>query len=138
MIKENIKSNGVKDRVRVVTGDAFEKIKEIDEKFDIVVLDPPTFVKSLSESRKRLPMLIDLIKHSLALLKPEGKLIIFTCSYNLLKEHFIASIRIAAMELGIRIRVDGELMQSPDHPWVIQMPETLYLKGLIVSKLPSF
>ncbi len=138
LIKENIKSNGVKDRVRVVTGDAFEKIKEIDEKFDIVVLDPPTFVKSLSESRKRLPMLIDLIKHSLALLKPEGKLIIFTCSYNLLKEHFIASIRIAAMELGIRIRVDGELMQSPDHPWVIQMPETLYLKGLIVSKLPSF
>lgn len=138
LIRENAESNGVKERVEVITGDAFEKIKEINDKFDIIILDPPTFVKSLSESRKRLPLLINLIKHCLALLKPGGKLIVFTCSYNLLKEHFIASIRIAGMELGVRIRVDGELLQSPDHPWILQMPETLYLKGLIVSKLPSF
>lgn len=138
LIKENAESNGVKDKVKVIVGDAFEKVKELDGKFDIIILDPPTFVKSLSESRKRLPILISLIKHSLSLLKPDGKLVIFTCSYNLLKEHFVASIRIAGMELGIRLRIEDELIQSPDHPWIIQMPETLYLRGFIISKLPSF
>lgn len=137
LIKENAQSNGVKDRVKVIVGDAFEKMREIDDKFDIIVLDPPTFVKNLSESRKRLPMLIDLIKHSLSLLKPDGKLIVFTCSYNLLKEHFVAAIRIAGMELGTRIVVEKELTQALDHPWVLQMPETLYLKGLVISKLPA-
>ncbi|MCX8029584.1 MAG: class I SAM-dependent rRNA methyltransferase [Brevinematales bacterium] len=138
LIKENANSNGVSSKLKVITGDAFDLIKQIDEEFDIIILDPPTFVKSISESRKRLPQLIDLIKRSLVLLKPSGKLVIFTCSYNLLKEHFVAAIRIAGMELGVRLRVDNELLQSPDHPWILQMPETLYLKGFVISKLPSF
>ncbi|MGB9621622.1 MAG: class I SAM-dependent rRNA methyltransferase [Brevinematia bacterium] len=138
LIKENAASNGVKSKVNVIVGDAFEKIKELDDKFDLIILDPPTLVKNLSESRRRLPLLIDLIKKSLGILSNEGKLVIFTCSYNLLKEHFIASIRIAAMELGVRVKVEDELLQSLDHPWVLQMPETLYLKGFILSKLPKF
>jgi 23S rRNA (cytosine1962-C5)-methyltransferase len=135
-IKENAEANGVTNKVRVITGDAFSVIDSIQEKFDLIILDPPTFVKSLSESRKRLPMLIDLIKKSFQLLNDNGKLVVFSCSYNLLKEHLIAAIRIACMELGIRVKVERELMQSPDHPWALQMPETLYLKGFVLSKLP--
>ncbi len=135
-IKENAEANGVTGRVRVITGDAFNIIDSIQEKFDLVILDPPTFVKSLSESRKRLPMLINLIKKSFLLLNDGGKLVVFSCSYNLLKEHLIAAIRIACMELGIRVKVERELIQSPDHPWALQMPETLYLKGFVLSKLP--
>lgn len=138
LIDENSRLNNLKDNVKVICGDAFEVVKEIDGLFDIIILDPPTLVKSLSESRKRLPILIELIKNSLRLLKLDGKLIVFTCSYNLLKEHFIASIRIAGMETGYRIRIEQELLQSPDHPWILQMPETLYLKGFVVSKLSSF
>ncbi|MEN2997656.1 MAG: class I SAM-dependent rRNA methyltransferase [Brevinematia bacterium] len=138
LIRENSLMNDVKENVSVVVGDAFEKVKEVDDRFDLIILDPPTFVKSLSESRKRLPAFISLIKSSLSLLKPEGKLIVFTCSYNLLKEHFVAAIRIAGMELGVRLRIERELLQSPDHPWILQMPETLYLRGFIVSKLPKF
>jgi len=134
-INENAKLNGI-DNIRVINGDAFNAINSIEEKFDLIILDPPTFIKSISESRKRLPMLIDIIKKSFSLLNENGKLVVFSCSYNLLKEHLIASIRIACMELGIRVRVDKELMQSPDHPWAIQMPETLYLKGFVLSKLP--
>jgi len=134
-INENAKLNGI-DNIRVINGDAFNAIDSIEEKFDLIILDPPTFIKSISESRKRLPMLIDIIKKSFSLLNENGKLVVFSCSYNLLKEHLIASIRIACMELGIRVRVDKELMQSPDHPWAIQMPETLYLKGFVLSKLP--
>jgi len=134
-INENAKMNGI-DNIRVINGDAFNAINSIEEKFDLIILDPPTFIKSISESRKRLPMLIDIIKKSFSLLNENGKLVVFSCSYNLLKEHLIASIRIACMELGIRVRVDKELMQSPDHPWAIQMPETLYLKGFVLSKLP--
>jgi 23S rRNA (cytosine1962-C5)-methyltransferase len=133
-INENAKLNGI-DNIRVINGDAFNAINSIEEKFDLIILDPPTFIKSISESRKRLPMLIDIIKKSFSLLNENGKLVVFSCSYNLLKEHLIASIRIACMELGIRVRVDKELMQSPDHPWAIQMPETLYLKGFVLSKL---
>ena len=134
-INENAKMNGI-DNIRVINGDAFNAINSIEEKFDLIILDPPTFIKSISESRKRLPMLIDIIKKSFSLLNENGKLVVFSCSYNLLKEHLIASIRIACMELGIRVRVDKELMQSPDHPWAIQMPETLYLKVFVLSKLP--
>jgi 23S rRNA (cytosine1962-C5)-methyltransferase len=134
-INENAKLNGI-DNIRVINGDAFNAINSIEEKFDLIILDPPTFIKSISESRKRLPMLIDIIKKGFSLLNENGKLVVFSCSYNLLKEHLIASIRIACMELGIRVRVDKELMQSPDHPWAIQMPETLYLKGFVLSKLP--
>ncbi len=134
LIRENAEMNGLVSNLKVITGDAFEKIKEIDDKFDIIVLDPPTFVKSISESRKRLPLLIDLIKNSFELLQKDGKLIVFTCSYNLLKEHFVAAIRIAAMESKVRIAVEGELLQSPDHPWILQIPETLYLKGLVISR----
>lgn len=138
LIEENARLNNLRDNVKVVCGDAFKVIKEIDGSFDIIILDPPTLVKSLSESRRRLPILIELIKDSLRLLKPDGKLVVFTCSYNLLKEHFVASIRIAGMEAGYRIRIEQELLQSPDHPWILQMPETLYLKGFVISKLASF
>lgn len=119
------------DNFSLVAGDAFallNTMSEQKEQFDVVVLDPPSFTKS----RKNLPAALKaykkLNKLGLQLVKPGGFLATASCSHHVSEADFLSSIHQAALSAGRELRMIHKNSQPPDHPVLLSMPETGYLK----------
>jgi 23S rRNA (cytosine1962-C5)-methyltransferase len=115
----------------LVSADAFsllQRMIEEKERFDVVILDPPSFTKS----RKNLPTALKaykkLNKLGLELVKPGGFLATASCSHHVSEEDFLATIHQAALGTGKQLRMIYRNAQPPDHPVLLSMPETGYLK----------
>jgi 23S rRNA (cytosine1962-C5)-methyltransferase len=129
LIRENARLNGVDDRIERVAADAFywlEAKARQKERFDWVLLDPPSLAKSKADVLKGRSALHHLVVNALALLGDHGTLVLSLCTYHLLG---VAEeiLRIAAAERSARLRVLAVTMQAGDHPWILQMPATRYL-----------
>ncbi len=136
LAKENAQLNGVADQMEFVVGDAFywlDAKAKGRERFDWVLLDPPSLTKSKADVQKGRQALHHLLVQALGLLTDEGTLVLSVCTYHLLNltEEIL---RIAAAERGGRLRVRGVSMQAPDHPWILQMPMTRYLMTWLVQR----
>jgi len=136
LAKEHAGVNGVADRIEWVAGDAFywlEAHAAGRERFDWVLLDPPSLAKSRSEVFAGRRALHHLLVHALGLLTAEGTLVLSVCTYHLLglAEEIL---RIAAAERGMRLRIRAVTMQATDHPWVLQMPMTRYLMSWMAQR----
>ena len=136
LAKENAVLNGVAERMEFVAGDAFywlEAKARAGERFDWVLLDPPSLAKSKTEVLKGRQALHHLLVHGLGLLADEGTLLVSVCTYHLLglAEEIL---RIAAEERGWRLHVRAVTLQASDHPWLLQMPATRYLMGWMVQR----
>jgi 23S rRNA (cytosine1962-C5)-methyltransferase len=112
-----------------VEGEAFHYLKSIQKgAFDLVILDPPAFAKTraaLSEARKGYT---DLNRRALLTLKPGGILVSCSCSYHMSEELFRESLLQASQASGRELRVLEVRGQAADHPILLAMPETRYLK----------
>ncbi|MCX8029942.1 MAG: hypothetical protein N2712_08115, partial [Brevinematales bacterium] len=62
-----------------------------------------------------------------------GYLAIYSCSFHITREHILQTLTQAAVDVRRQVRVVAESMQDLDHPWILQMPNTLYLKGVYVE-----
>jgi 23S rRNA (cytosine1962-C5)-methyltransferase len=71
---------------------------------------------------------------ALRLLEEGGALFFSSCAYPVRLEDLIEAARLAAADVGCRLVVRDVTYQPPDHPWILQIPETLYLKTLILEK----
>jgi 23S rRNA (cytosine1962-C5)-methyltransferase len=96
-------------------------------------LDPPSLAKSKAEALKGRQALHHLLVNALALLKPEGTLVLSVCTYHLLSQ-VEEILRIAAEERGVPLRLRGISLQATDHPWMLAMPMTGYLKSWLVQR----
>ncbi|MEI6758080.1 MAG: class I SAM-dependent rRNA methyltransferase [Chlorobium sp.] len=115
----------------LVASDAFDmldKMVEAKEAFNLVILDPPSFTKS----RKNLPGALKAYKRlnklGLQLLKNEGFLATASCSHHVSEEDFLQSVHQAALAAGCQLRMIYKNSQPFDHPVLLAMPETSYLK----------
>ncbi len=136
LIKDNARMNHVESRIECVAGDAFywlESKTNGAERFDWVLLDPPSLAKSKADAVKGRQALHHLVVNALGLLDANGTLALSVCTYHLLglTEEII---RIAAAQCGVRLRVRALSMQAPDHPWILQMPMTRYLMSWLVQR----
>ena len=111
--------------------DAFTFLKEATEEYELIVLDPPSFIKSKKKLREGEKGYIDLHKKAMRNLTREGHLFTFSCSYHMKRSRFRDMVRIAAYGHA-DVYLIHELAQAPDHPVLLTIPETDYLKGLIV------
>jgi 23S rRNA (cytosine1962-C5)-methyltransferase len=118
--------------------DAFAYLKAADrarERFDTVVLDPPAFAKT----RGALPAAIrgykEINLRGMRLLAPGGLLYTASCSHHLPQAEFLALLRDAASDSGRRLMLRAVLGQPSDHPEVLTIPETGYLKGALIEAL---
>ncbi len=115
-----------------ITADVMEYLQINEEQFDIVVLDPPAFAKSIKKKHsatmgyKRLNLL------GLKRVKPGGLLFTFSCSQVIDEALFLNTVTAAAIESGRNCRILHRLSQGPDHPVNIFHPEGHYLKGLVL------
>ena len=126
---ENVAINGFSDHHEAIQADVMKYLRDIEEHYDIVVLDPPAFAKSLTKKHaatmgyKRLNML------GLERVKPGGLLFTFSCSQVIDEKLFANTVTAAAIEVGRNCRILHRLGQGPDHPVNIFHPEGHYLKG---------
>ncbi|KUL21295.1 class I SAM-dependent rRNA methyltransferase [Chlorobium limicola] len=128
--EKNAVLNGF-ENFSLISSDAFDmlgKMVEAKELFDVVVLDPPSFTKS----RKNLPTALKAYKRlnklGLQLIKSGGFLATASCSHHVSEEDFLAAIHQAALAAGKQLRMIYKNAQPPDHPVLLSMPETGYLK----------
>lgn len=134
--KENAKLNGVEDRVKFIKADAFDFLKweaKRGKRYDFIILDPPAFVKSKGEKRDAVEGYINLNKIAIKLLKTNGILATSSCSQLISESEFegiITESLKASRRMGIVLHKGT---QSKDHPILLTMPETAYLKCLILK-----
>jgi 23S rRNA (cytosine1962-C5)-methyltransferase len=132
-VRAAAESNGVADRITAVETDAFAWLRaEVRAKarYDVVVLDPPSFARNRDALPTALRGYTDLHRHALDLLGTGGVLATFTCSHHVDEAAFREAILDAAAASGRTLRLDGRFDQPADHPVLAAIPETEYLRGL--------
>ena len=129
---ENVDLNGFSDRHASVTDDCFDFLRKTDKQYDIIVLDPPAFAKSIRSVPNAARGYKDLNMSAFKKLKPGGLLLTFSCSQNISRELFQKIVFGAAVDAGRNVRILKHLVQPPDHPVNIFHPEGEYLKGLLL------
>lgn len=132
-VEKNIEANDLSGTsFENLAADALEYLTKTEEKFDLIVLDPPAFAKSMS-ARHNAIMAYKRI-NSLALKKIKSNSILFTysCSQVVDKFTFTNTVLSAAIETGREVKIMHQLNQPADHPINIFHPETEYLKGLVL------
>jgi 23S rRNA (cytosine1962-C5)-methyltransferase len=128
--------NGVAERCRFARGEAFgelERLNAAGERYDVVIADPPAFVKSRKDMGAGLRGYRKLARLAASLVAPDGILFLASCSHNVSAEDFADSARrgLADAERGGRIlRESGA---APDHPLHPALPESAYLKALTIA-----
>lgn len=134
--RRNLELNGLADRAEIHAVNAFDELRRLDReraRFDLVVLDPPPFARSRTALPDALRGYKEINLRAMRLLAPGGRLATFSCSYHVDDTTFEATCRAAATDAGIRLRVVDRLTQAPDHPVLLTVPETRYLKGLLLE-----
>ena len=111
--------------------DAFKYLDNNDNKYDLIILDPPAFAKHRAALRNALKGYTRLNVKGLQRIKHGGILFTFSCSQVVSKEHFRNAVFTAAAQAGRKVRIRHQLHQPADHPINIYHPEGEYLKGLV-------
>jgi 23S rRNA (cytosine1962-C5)-methyltransferase len=115
--------------------DALREMEAGKESFDTIVLDPPAFAKNRASVRAAVRGYKEINLRALKLLATGGALVTCTCSYHMSEEMFLELLMEAAHDARRRVQLVEKRMQSRDHPVLLGVPETYYLKCLIVRVL---
>jgi 23S rRNA (cytosine1962-C5)-methyltransferase len=122
------------DNVEFREANVFDALRELEaggERFDVIVLDPPAFAKNRASLKAAIRGYKEINLRALKLLHAGGVLITCTCSYHVSEELFLEIVNQAAIDARRRVQVIEKRMQAADHPVLLGMPETYYLKCVI-------
>ena len=136
-VRTNAAENGI---TNVETRDAnvFDLLHELDargERFDTVILDPPAFAKSKDAIPKAARGYKQINLRALRILRPGGCLITCSCSYHIHEDDFEAILADAAADARVSVTVVEKRRQARDHPILLGVPETYYLKCFVLRRL---
>ncbi|MCC7410929.1 MAG: class I SAM-dependent rRNA methyltransferase [Gammaproteobacteria bacterium] len=132
LLAGNARLNGLEDRVQVVQGEAFAMLRslhEARERFDVVILDPPAFIKRRREHKSGLQGYRHLHRAALRLLADDGILVTSSCSWHLDRDEFRNILRASALQAGVDLQIIRQGALAADHPVHPAIPETDYLKS---------
>lgn len=135
--KANAERNGF-ENITFVETNAFDHLRELDragERFDTIVLDPPAFAKSRAAVPGALRGYKEINLRAMRLLAPGGMLFTASCSFHLGKPLFLEMLQSAASDSGRRMALREIAVQPMDHPEVLSIPETGYIKGALLEAM---
>ena len=135
-VKQNAARNGVAVDARV--GNVFDELRGLDrlgERFDTIVLDPPAFAKNKGAIANARAGYKEINLRALKLLRPGGTLVTCSCSYHINEAAFAEIVYDASIDAQAHVTVVEKRMQGRDHPVLLGVPETYYLKCFILRKL---
>ncbi len=133
----NATRNGF-EHVHGLAANVFDDLRRREqdgERFDTIVLDPPAFAKNKGSVPNALAGYREINRRALKLLRTGGYLVTCSCSYNVDEATFGQVVHEAALDAGARVTVVEKRMQSRDHPVMLGIPETYYLKCLILRRV---
>jgi 23S rRNA (cytosine1962-C5)-methyltransferase len=136
-IRANAERNGLQN-IEPREMNVFDELRELEraaEQFDTIVLDPPAFAKNKGAVRKALSGYKEINLRALKLLVAGGYLVTCSCSYNVSESMFLDVVSEAAADAGATVTLVEKRAQGRDHPILLNVPETYYLKCLILRKL---
>ncbi|HEU0176467.1 MAG TPA: class I SAM-dependent rRNA methyltransferase [Blastocatellia bacterium] len=131
--RRNAELNNIKN-IDFVAANAFDLLRDYDdagERFDTIVLDPPAFAKNRGAVEAALRGYKEINLRALRLLNPGGVLITCSCSYHVGEELFLETFTEAARDAGRAAQIVEKRSQSRDHPILLSVPETYYLKCVV-------
>ncbi len=137
-IQANAELNKVDDKLQVLCEDAFVALKNLsqaNERFDLIILDPPAFAKKQKDKKEGLLAYQRINELALKLLVPNGILISCSCSMHIDSHDFMQSLRRASLRTQCELQILERGHQAPDHPVHLAIPETDYLKMVIGRKI---
>ena len=135
LCRRNYEVNGFTGDFETLEGDAFMLLKTLvgrGAKYDVITLDPPSLIKKKIDIRRGREFFFELCDSSFKLLDKGGILGVITCAYHMRLQDLLEVTRMAASNNGKMVQVIGINYQPEDHPWILHIPETLYLKALWV------
>ena len=133
--RENCTLNNLAN-VRTVEADTFDYLRQLDragERFETIVLDPPAFAKTRASIPSAVRGYKDINLRALRLLSPGGLLFTASCSFHLTKSLFLEMLQAAAADSGRRVVLRALTAQPLDHPELLTVPETGYLKAALLQ-----
>jgi len=133
MTEKNVSENfkGLKNHI-AIKEDCFNYLRDMDEIYDLIILDPPAFVKSATNIEKGAKGYKDINLNALRKIKKDSFLATFSCSQHISSELFQKIVFSAAADSGRNVQIISHLSQPEDHPINIYHPEGEYLKGLLL------
>jgi 23S rRNA (cytosine1962-C5)-methyltransferase len=138
LLEANAASNGLS--VRAERADVFHFLRRADsarDRYDVLILDPPSFTKGKGKVRDAMRGYRDLHRQAALLLEPGGLLATFSCSHHVSAEAFLDSAQAGLLDARRSARLVGTFAQAADHPVVLHLPETAYLKGYLLEMMPG-
>jgi 23S rRNA (cytosine1962-C5)-methyltransferase len=130
----NAELNGITN-VEFITANVFDRLRDYDEageQFETIVLDPPAFAKNRGAVEAALRGYKEINLRAMRLLRPGGRLITCSCSYHVGEHLFLEMLADAARDAGRAVQVIEKRTQSRDHPILLTVPETYYLKCVVL------
>lgn len=137
-IARNAQANHAAGKVRVICEDAFDAMKNLlreQRRYEVIVIDPPAFVKKFKDRKEGLLAYQRINEIGLKLLAPGGILVSCSCSMHVSMEDLMEMMQRIAYRTNSRLQVLERGHQGPDHPVHIAIPESDYLKALILRKI---
>jgi 23S rRNA (cytosine1962-C5)-methyltransferase len=132
----NARANGIAN-IQFRQADVFDYLSGLKGKYSTIILDPPAFAKSRKQLDDAARGYKDINLRALRLLEPGGILVTCSCSHHVSEAMLHQIVAEAALEAGKTLRILERLTQAADHPILLTVPETLYLKCLILEVLDT-
>ena len=132
--RRNAEVNGATN-IEFVEANVFDLLREMEqsgERFDVINLDPPAFAKNRASIEGAVRGYKEINLRAMKMLAPGGTLITSTCSYHMSEEGFLNVLADASADAGRGVQIVEKRTQARDHPVLISMPETYYLKCMIL------
>lgn len=135
MLEKNLALNRITNvmHIRENIFDILPLMARQGDRFNLVVLDPPPFAKGRKDLDSARKGYYELNRRAIALLEPQGILITYSCSFHFGLSDLLETVQKAAADSGRQARLIEIQTQSQDHPVLLSMPETFYLKGLVLE-----
>ncbi len=134
LAEENSRLNQIQN-VRFKIANVFDFLRELEkrgEKFDTIILDPPSFTRTRQSLERAIKGYKEINLRALKLLNPEGMLITCSCSQHFTEEIFLKILQDASYDAKKKLQLIEKRTQSSDHPILLTVPETYYLKCFIL------
>jgi len=134
---ENARLNAI-DNIEWREANAFDLLRDLErlrEQFDTIALDPPAFAKTKANLERAVAGYKEVNLRAMKILAPGGVLFTSSCSYHVSRDIFNAMLADAARDSGRRIQVLAATGASSDHPELLNVPETGYLKGVLLRAI---
>jgi 23S rRNA (cytosine1962-C5)-methyltransferase len=140
-VQANAEINNLSDKVKTARANAFDALRDMRserERFDLIVLDPPAFIKRRKDKKEGALAYKRLNQAALQLLSKDGILITSSCSHHMSQYELVQTVQQAGRHCDRSLQLLEQGQQGPDHPIHPAIPETAYLKTLYFRVLPTF